>query len=79
MLKNALKYQCVFGSLHLDDEFYKYFPLKEEWERVEKICRFLLPFYSILTLISATSYHTSNLYYFTSLENSIFVDGKCER
>jgi len=63
MLKSALKYRHVFGSLHLVDESYKYCPSEEEWERVEKICRFLLPFYDITTLISVTSYPTSNLYF----------------
>jgi len=63
MLKSALKYQRVFGSLQLVDESYKYCPSEEDWKRVEKICKFLLPFYDITTLISATSYPTSNLYF----------------
>ena len=63
MLKSALKYQCVFGSLHLIDKSYKYFPLEEDWERAKKICKFLLPFYDITILISATSYPTFNLYF----------------
>ena len=56
MIKSPLKYQRVFGSLHLVDESYKYFPTEEEWERAGKICRFLLPFYDITNWISATSY-----------------------
>nr|KYP73803.1 Putative AC transposase [Cajanus cajan] len=63
MLQSALKYQRVFGSLHLVDENYKYFPSDEEWERATKICKFLQPFYEITTLISGTSYPTSNLYF----------------
>jgi len=58
MLKGALKYWCFIGSLPLVDECYKYCPSKEE-----KICRFLLPFYDMTTLIFATSYPTSNLYF----------------
>ena len=30
MIKSALKYQRVFGSLHLVDESYKYFPSEEK-------------------------------------------------
>ncbi|XP_068498276.1 zinc finger BED domain-containing protein RICESLEEPER 2-like [Phaseolus vulgaris] len=63
MINSALKYQRVFGSLHLVDESYKYCPTEEEWERAGKICKFLLPFYEITNLISATSYPTSNLYF----------------
>ncbi|KAL5146785.1 Zinc finger BED domain-containing protein RICESLEEPER 1 [Glycine soja] len=61
MFKSDLKYQHVFGSLHLIDENYKYCPLEEEWKRAEKICRFLLLFYDITTLIFGTSYLTSTL------------------
>jgi len=63
MIKSALKYQRVFGNLHLVDESYKYFHTEEEWERAGKICKFLLPFYDITNLVSATSYPTSNLYF----------------
>nr|KYP74278.1 Putative AC transposase [Cajanus cajan] len=69
MLQSAFKYQRIFESLHLVDENYKYCPSDEEWERATKICKFLQPFYEITTLISCTSYPTSNLYFFTSLEN----------
>jgi len=63
MLKGALKYRRVFGSLPMVDESYKYCPLEEEWDRAGKICRFLMPFYDMTTLISAISYPTSNLYF----------------
>jgi len=35
----------------------------EKWERVKKICIFLLSFYEITNMISATNYLTSNLYF----------------
>jgi len=63
MLESALKYKRVFGSLHLVDENYKYCLCDEKWKRVKKICVFLLPFYEITNMISATSYPTSNLYF----------------
>ena len=56
MLKGALKYRHVFGSLPLVDKCYKYSPLEEDWDMAEKICRFLLPFYDMTNLISTTSY-----------------------
>ena len=61
MLQSALKYESVFSLLHLDDENYKYCPLEEEWIRARKMCKFLFPFYHITTLMSRTSYPTSNL------------------
>jgi len=63
MLQSALKYQRVFGSLYLLDENYKLCPSLEKWKREEKICTFLMPFYDITTLIPASSYPTSNLYF----------------
>ena len=63
MLESALKYKRVFGSFHLVDENYKYCLCDEKWKRVKKICVFLLPFYEITNMISATSYPTSNLYF----------------
>jgi len=52
----------------LVDESYKYCPSEEDWEKAEKFCKFLLPFYDITTLISATSYPTSNLYFLQVLK-----------
>lgn len=63
MLKNALKYQRAFENLHCYDAKYTSNPSKEEWARLEKMSRFLLPFYKITTLMSETSYPTSNLYF----------------
>ena len=37
MLESALKYQRVFGSLHLVGKNYKYYFSKEKWRRVKKI------------------------------------------
>jgi len=44
------------------DKCYKYCPSEEKWEMAKKIQNFLLSFYDITTLISGTSYPTSNLY-----------------
>lgn len=63
MLESAIKYRRVFANLRVYDENYKWGPSVEEWERAEKICVFLLPFYKTTTLISGTSYPTSNLYF----------------
>nr|KYP32284.1 Putative AC transposase [Cajanus cajan] len=63
MLQSVLKYECDFGSLQLVDENYKFCPLDEEWEKETRICKVLQPFYETTTLISDTSYPTSNLYF----------------
>ncbi|KAJ8754998.1 hypothetical protein K2173_015510 [Erythroxylum novogranatense] len=62
MLESALIYRLVFGHLALIDPNYKYHPSEEEWDRAEKICKFLKPFYDITTLFSGSKYPTANLY-----------------
>ncbi|XP_010549198.1 PREDICTED: zinc finger BED domain-containing protein RICESLEEPER 1-like [Tarenaya hassleriana] len=64
MLKVAIKYERAFSSLHLLDRSYKYNPSSQEWQRGEKICDFLEPFYEITNLFSGSKYPTSNLYFF---------------
>ena len=63
MLESALKYKRAFISLALSDKNYKHCPSIDEWRRGEIICAFLKPFYDMTTLISGTSYPTSNLYF----------------
>nr|XP_025692903.1 zinc finger BED domain-containing protein RICESLEEPER 2-like [Arachis hypogaea] len=63
MLESAIKYRKAFEYLKTTDHAYKYYPSVDEWERAEKICEFLYPFYETTNLISGTSYPTSNLYF----------------
>ncbi|CAI8592783.1 unnamed protein product [Vicia faba] len=63
MLQSALKYRRVFESLSFHDDNYKVFPSEEDWEKGDKICTFLLPFYETTNLIFGMSYPTSNLYF----------------
>ncbi|XP_010527601.1 PREDICTED: zinc finger BED domain-containing protein RICESLEEPER 2-like [Tarenaya hassleriana] len=64
MLKVAIKYERAFSSLQLLDRSYKYNPSSQEWQRGEKICDFLEPFYEITNLFFGSKYPTSNLYFF---------------
>ena len=61
MLEIAIKYCRAFNSLTFNDRSYKLCPSNEDWERAEKMCSFLVPFYHIINLISRSSYPTSNL------------------
>ncbi|CAL9232934.1 unnamed protein product [Arabidopsis halleri] len=63
MLEKALNYKRAFNRLRVVDKCYKTCPSNEEWERATKICDILRPFYKITTLMSGTSYSTSNLYF----------------
>ncbi|XP_057795202.1 zinc finger BED domain-containing protein RICESLEEPER 2-like [Salvia miltiorrhiza] len=63
MLDSAIKYRKAFTSLSYNDTNYKYCPTNEEWERGQRICEFLEPFYTITREISGSSYPTSNLYF----------------
>ncbi|XP_031272128.1 zinc finger BED domain-containing protein RICESLEEPER 2-like isoform X1 [Pistacia vera] len=62
MLESALIYRRVFVHLALIDPNYKSCPSNEEWDRGERICKFLQPFYEITTLFSGSQYPTANLY-----------------
>ncbi|KAI5431583.1 hypothetical protein KIW84_035679 [Lathyrus oleraceus] len=63
MLESALQYRKAFEFYKVADRSYKYCPSDEEWERGERICEFLEPFYEIINLISGSSYPTANLYF----------------
>ncbi|XP_042030043.1 zinc finger BED domain-containing protein RICESLEEPER 2-like [Salvia splendens] len=63
MLASGIKYQRAFSMLECDDLAYKHCPTEDEWERGKVMCEFLEPFYDITTLISGSSYPTSNLYF----------------
>ncbi|KAI5437770.1 hypothetical protein KIW84_023765 [Lathyrus oleraceus] len=61
MLEIALQYRKAFEFYKVADISYKYCPSDEEWEKGERICEFLEPFYEITNLISGSSYPTANL------------------
>lgn len=63
MLESALQYMKAFEFYKVADRSYKQCPSDEEWERGERICEFLEPFYEITNLISGSSYPTANLYF----------------
>ena len=53
----------MFAHLEIKNANYKHCPSNDEWNRVERIARFLKPFYDITTLFSGTDYPTANLYF----------------
>lgn len=59
MLKNAIEYRSAFEHMCLKDTSYSHCPSSEEWERGEKICEFLKIFYGLTTMISQSTYPTS--------------------
>ena len=63
MLECALLYRRAFCQLQLIDTNFKTCPSQEEWNMVERIAKFLKPFYDITTLFSGSQYPTSNLYF----------------
>ena len=50
MLECALTHRRAFDQLKLIDTNFKTCPSEGEWQRVEKIAKFLNPFYDITTL-----------------------------
>ncbi|KAG6433188.1 hypothetical protein SASPL_104796 [Salvia splendens] len=63
MLCSGIKYRHVFDMLQFEDLNCTQCPTEEEWVRGEVMCRFLKPFYNITTLISGSTFPTSNLYF----------------
>ncbi|KAE8702174.1 Detected protein of unknown function [Hibiscus syriacus] len=63
MLESALPYRRALTNLAFEDVIYKDCPNHEEWDKEEKMCLFLHPFFLITELMSGSSYATSNLYF----------------
>lgn len=63
MLECALVHRLTYSQLQLVDTNYRTCPSEDEWLRVERISRFLRPFYEITTLFSGSRYPTANLYF----------------
>ncbi|XP_050278202.1 zinc finger BED domain-containing protein RICESLEEPER 2-like [Quercus robur] len=63
MINNVMRYRFVLNRLAEEDANFKHCSPKDEWNRVERITRFLKPFNDITTLFSRTDYPTANLYF----------------
>ena len=81
MLQSALSYRRSFQQQELIDYNFKHCPTSGEWEKAEKIKKFLAVFYDVTLVFSSTKYPTANLYfpqvfivYFTLKKESISDD-----
>ena len=63
MIDRAIRYRFVLNRLTEEDANFKHCLSGDEWNRVERITRFLKPFNDITTLFSGTDYPTANLYF----------------
>ncbi|KAL5543462.1 hypothetical protein UlMin_007246 [Ulmus minor] len=63
ILDSALLYRRAFEHLALSDSNYKSCPSAEEWDKVEKVWRFLKVFYDATLVFSGTKYPTANLFF----------------
>ena len=63
MIDSAMRYRFVLNRLAKDDANFKHCPSRDEWNKVEKITQFLIPFNDITTLFSGIDYPTTNLYF----------------
>ena len=63
MIDSAMRYRSVLNCLAKEDANFKHCPSRDEWNKVERITRFLKPFNDITTLFSGTDYPTANLYF----------------
>ncbi|XP_020081780.1 zinc finger BED domain-containing protein RICESLEEPER 2-like, partial [Ananas comosus] len=60
MLDAAFHYKLVFSEYANRDPCYRWCPTDDQWERYEKIRKFLESFYDVSNIYSATDYPTSN-------------------
>ncbi|KAK2658238.1 hypothetical protein Ddye_004771 [Dipteronia dyeriana] len=58
MLDSVIYYRLACTALELADSNYKHCPSESEWEKVEKLCKFLRHFYDTTNLFSETKYPT---------------------
>ncbi|WOK99873.1 hypothetical protein Cni_G08585 [Canna indica] len=63
MLESAFYYRRAFCHLELSDLNYTNCPTALEWEKIEKIKKFLGFFYEITNIFFGSKYPTSNLYF----------------
>ena len=63
MLSSAIYYRLAFEHLQLADTKFTSCPTSDEWNKVEKICKFLKLFYDATNAFSGTLYSTANLYF----------------
>ncbi|CAL2228299.1 unnamed protein product [Prunus armeniaca] len=63
MIDSALYYQRAFLHLQLSDSNYKHSLTEVEWQKLEKLNKFLKVFYDVTCLFSGTKYTTANLYF----------------
>ena len=63
MIDSAIRYHFVLNRLAEEDANFKHCPSTDEWNRVERMTRFLKPFNDITTLFSGTDYPKVNLYF----------------
>ena len=63
MLDSALFYRRALINLGLSDNDFKFCPSPGEWDKIEKISKFLGYFYEVTYLFSGTKYPTSNLFF----------------
>ncbi|XP_031371469.1 zinc finger BED domain-containing protein RICESLEEPER 2-like isoform X1 [Punica granatum] len=63
MLESAFYYRRAFCHLELSDSNYTNCPTSLEWQKIEKIKKFLGVFFEITNLFSGSKYPTANLYF----------------
>nr|XP_023904215.1 zinc finger BED domain-containing protein RICESLEEPER 2-like [Quercus suber] len=63
MIDSAMRCRFVLNCLAEEDANFKHCPSRDEWNRVERITRFLKPFNDITTLFFGIDYPTTNLYF----------------
>lgn len=68
MFDNAVRYCFVLNYLVEEDANFKQFLSRDEWNKFERMTRFLKPFNGITTLFSRTNYATTDYIFMECLK-----------
>ncbi|KAK6232295.1 hypothetical protein SCA6_002368 [Theobroma cacao] len=63
MLESTLYFRLGFSHLEISDSNFKHSPSRDEWDRIEKLSKFLSVFYEITCVFSGTKYPTADLHF----------------
>lgn len=78
MLKSAIYYKTAFEHLGMSDSNYTNCPSMIEWDKADRLCKFLGTFYDLTCLFSGTKYPTANLFFPLVVSIYLSIKSECE-
>ncbi|KAK6249653.1 hypothetical protein SCA6_003658 [Theobroma cacao] len=63
MVESALYFHLVFSHCKISESNFKTYPSRDDWDRIEKLSKFLSAFYEITCVFFGTKHPTTYLYF----------------